>query len=342
MPISQRFVTIILLLFTLCKVADAQNDTIVSTRGEILIGKIEILEKGILTFETHYSDKDFSIEWDQIQKIKTSRAFLIILTDGRRINGSVNSLPGDSSIVMITSGFSFFMIDDILDIVYLKPVESTFFGRLDASIEVGYTFTKEKNNHQFNTRSSIGYFSDTWGVNGFFDMNQSVQDSVVPTRRTDASVGFIKYFENSWYLGLSNNFFQSNEQKIKLRSITNVSYGHFIINTYKSYWGLGAGLAYNYESFTSDEPDEKSLEALINSELNLFAFEDLSLLSSIKIYPSITVWGRIRSDFKFDIKYDLPLDFFIKIGLTHNFDNQPVEGAEKNDFIIQTTFGWEL
>jgi len=129
---------------------------------------------------------------------------------------------------------------------------------------------------------------------------------------------------------------------LKLRSTTNLSFGHLFINSYRTYWATGIGLAYNYESFTTDEPNEKSLEGLISTELNLFAYEDLSLLTSLRKYPSFTVSGRIRSDFKFDLKYDLPLDFFVKLGFTHNFDNKPVTGASSIDYIIQTTFGWEL
>jgi len=50
----------------------------------------------------------------------------------------------------------------------------------------------------------------------------------------------------------------------------------------------------------------------------------------------------MRFDFKVDLKYDLPLDFYIKLGYTQNFDNRPVEGASQNDYVIQTSFGWEF
>jgi hypothetical protein len=46
-------------------------------------------------------------------------------------------------------------------------------------------------------------------------------------------------------------------------------------------------------------------------------------------------------DFAFDTKYDLPLDFYIRLGLTLNYDNQPVEGAGETDYVFQTSFGWE-
>jgi hypothetical protein len=59
-------------------------------------------------------------------------------------------------------------------------------------------------------------------------------------------------------------------------------------------------------------------------------------------YPGITEWGRVRTDFNFDLKYEFVFDFFVNLGFTLNFDNQPVEGADKVDYIFQTTVGWEL
>ena len=67
----------------------------------------------------------------------------------------------------------------------------------------------------------------------------------------------------------------------------------------------------------------------------------LSLLTQIVAYPSFTESGRWRSDFSLDAKYDLPLDFYVKLGYTLNFDNRPAEGSVKTDYVFHTGFGWE-
>ncbi|MCD4736473.1 MAG: hypothetical protein K8R53_10540 [Bacteroidales bacterium] len=74
---------------------------------------------------------------------------------------------------------------------------------------------------------------------------------------------------------------------------------------------------------------------------NNYIVGDLDLLTKIILFPSITESGRWRSDFNFDVKYDLPLDFYIKAGITLNRDNRPVEGASETDYVIHTGFGWE-
>ena len=109
------------------------------------------------------------------------------------------------------------------------------------------------------------------------------------------------------------------------------------------YFGSGIGLAWNKEKYTDPAVGNRnSLEGFLSAELNLFDVKDFSLLTNLTYYPSITEKNRHRLDYKLDLKYDLPLDFFIKLGVTYNFDNQPVEGASKDDYVFQATFGWEL
>jgi len=41
------------------------------------------------------------------------------------------------------------------------------------------------------------------------------------------------------------------------------------------------------------------------------------------------------------MKYDLPLDLYIRLGYSLNFDNKPVEGTNNVDYVFTTGFGWE-
>ena len=103
------------------------------------------------------------------------------------------------------------------------------------------------------------------------------------------------------------------------------------------------GVAYNAEDYTATVDDNRnSAEAFVAVEVNLFDFNDLSLVSGVTAYPSLTETRRIRTDFKIDLKYDLPLDLFVKLGFNYNYDNKPVAGASYDDYVFRTTVGWEL
>ena len=57
----------ILLQFCMATVI-AQSDSIVFKNGNIIVGEIKSMDKGVLTIETSYSDKDFAIR--TIEEIK--------------------------------------------------------------------------------------------------------------------------------------------------------------------------------------------------------------------------------------------------------------------------------
>ena len=109
------------------------------------------------------------------------------------------------------------------------------------------------------------------------------------------------------------------------------------------YFVLAGGAAWNYEDYDDITiEDRSSAEAFAAIEYNIFDIGDLDLKTSLIGYPSLTESGRFRTDYSFDLKYEFPLDFFINLGFTLNYDNKPVEGAATTDYILQTTFGWEL
>jgi hypothetical protein len=97
----------------------------------------------------------------------------------------------------------------------------------------------------------------------------------------------------------------------------------------------------NTESYTNDTGERQSWEGYLGTDFNIFDLGDLGLLFSLMAYPSFTEAGRWRSDLKFDVKYDLPLDFFIKTGVSFNYDNKPAGDASPSDYVFNISFGWE-
>jgi hypothetical protein len=291
--------------------------------------------------ETDYSDKDFTIEWNMVGEIYSSTTFVISLSDGDRITGTMQTDPSDSSHVLILERGGMKSARR-MDIVFLKKIEDTFFGRMDASIGLGLTMTTENKLQQLNTRGNIGYMGRFWASSASVDLIRSVQQDTIRTRRTEGSVSAKLLLQRSWFLGISANFLQSDEQKLKLRSTTDFSGGNLIVNTNKIYLAASGGLAWNSENFTDTTAVRNSMEGKLGFELNLFDIEDFSLLTNAYAYPSITEKGRVRFNFKIDLKYDLPRDFYIKFGYTHNYDNQPAAGTSRHFYKLDSTFGWEL
>jgi hypothetical protein len=136
--------------------------------------------------------------------------------------------------------------------------------------------------------------------------------------------------------GLSNT-----EQKLDLRLNAQLGLGNFLVRTGSMYWGAKLGVNRNLERYSNETEDHASWEGFLGTEVNLFDMGDVSLLFSIIAYPSMTDPGRLRTDSNLDFKYDLPLDFYINLGVSLNSDNRPAEDAGKIDYVLYTGFGWE-
>ncbi len=65
-----KFYTIIILLFAIHCVSYAQNDTLILHNGDIIVGDLKSMDRGVLTIKTSYSDSDFKIEWEKIKVMK--------------------------------------------------------------------------------------------------------------------------------------------------------------------------------------------------------------------------------------------------------------------------------
>ena len=322
-------------------IASQAQDSLVLKNGNVIVGELKSLDKGVLTIETAYSKNDFTIEWSGIKEIFSKSQFLVTLTNGTRVNGTFQSVEGGKKII-ITDVSGTKTETTLEEMVYLKGLKSDFWSRAYASVDLGLSFTKANNLRQYNVRSKLGYLADKWQADIFYDDTRSKQDSVAETKRTEGGVAAKYFLQKDWYLASSLNFLSNTEQAIKLRTTGKVGGGRYLVHTNKQYWGLGAGLSFNNESFTNNTESRSSLEGYFGSELNLFDIGDLSLLNSIFVYPSLTESGRWRTDVNLDVKYDLPLDFYIKTGFTLNYDNRPAIEGKETDYVLVFSIGWEL
>ena len=317
----------------------AQVDSLRFTTGDYVLGEVKSMKNGVLTVETDYSDSDFSIEWKKVTGIFTDTEFLIRISNGDNHFGKLESLS--ESKIMIRTDENDSLVVEQNDIVYLNAYEDKFLDRLSASISLGYDMTKANNFKQFITRSSIAYRAEKWQTGASLYALTSTQDQVEDIQRTEADVSF-SYLLPYRFFGVATVSYLSNtEQSIESRINAQMGAGRYFVQSNKMYWGLKLGVNRNIERYFNDTADRESWEGFLGTELNLFDLGDLELLLSILVYPGITDSGRWRSDSKFDVKYELPLDFFIKMGVSLNYDNMPAEGASPTDYVFGISFGWE-
>ncbi len=320
----------------------SQNDSIILKNNNRIVGEIKSLDKSVLTLKTSFSDKDFKIKWYHVKEIYSNRYFIVSLENGKRFSASIQTDSINKNIVLLNAG-GYILESELNEIIFLDAIGQNFLSRLTAEFDLGITLTKANNSKQFTSNALLGYVANKWKLTGSFNTVLSSQDEVEDIRRVEGNTNFQWFLPKDWFLSTSANFLSNSEQKLKLRTTGKLGGGYSFINNNSMNFSTGAGLAYNNETYTDPLIESKnSIEAYFGTQFDKYEIGDLSLLTSIYAYPSLTESGRFRADFKFDLKYDLPWDFYIKMGTTYNYDNQPVEGATEGDYVFQTSFGWEL
>ncbi len=317
----------------------AQVDSVIFNTHDYVVGEIKNMQRGILQIETDYSDSDFKIEWDKTTEIYSVSQFLISLSNGEQYFGTLES-QGDSIIQIITQ-----LLDTIdvrnIDIVYMNAYDDKFLDRFSASISFGFDMAKARNLKQLTTRSSLGYKAEKWNTGASFYNLSSTQDETDDIHRREADVSFSYLLPYKLY-GIATVAYLSNtEQSIDSRINAQLGAGRYLVQSNRMDWSLKAGVNRNLEHYTNDTEDRQSWEGYFGTDYNIFDLGDLDLLLSIIAYPSFTESGRWRSDSKFDIKYEFPLDFFVKMGVSVNYDNRPADNAPEMDYVFNISFGWE-
>lgn len=335
-------------IYTLCLLAlsivtaNAQSDTLVLKNNNILIGDIKLMTNGALQMETPYSKDDFKIKWKEVNSINASKSHMINLSNGDLLNGSIHT-DKETKKTYITNLATKVQTEVLLDqIVYIKSVDAGFWDRLDANLDVGFKLTKAQNLQQLSINAGLGYTAKTWFANAKYQRMQSVQDDIEPIRRVDGDLSFIKLLKNDYFIPLSVTTLSNTEQDIDIRILSKGGFGKYIVHSNKKYWGVAAGLSFNHEKYTVEPEANESLEAFIGSDLNIYDAGDFSIQSKLTVFPSLTESKRVRTDFMLDTKYDLPLNFYIKLSFVYNYDSKPTADTPKDDYVFQTGFGWKL
>jgi len=65
----------------------AQQDTLYSSTGDIIVGEIKSMTRNVLVFDTDYADSEFQVEWDNVKGIISKSLLIIKTVEGDRFIG---------------------------------------------------------------------------------------------------------------------------------------------------------------------------------------------------------------------------------------------------------------
>lgn len=318
----------------------SQNDTITLKNGRKVFGEIKKIQSKVVSIKTSYSDSDFKIKFKKINKIKIQRLCFILLTKGRQKTGYVNSkIPGFFTITSKENKEETYKLSDL---VFLDEISDKFWDRVKFNIDFSYNLTKANNSSQFVIEGGLSYRDPKWISNSNFSILNSKQDNTEDIKRTEIKADFKRILPKRWYLLSNFGFLSNTEQALKSRYTVSTGIGRYLLFSNKLSLGLNFGINLNLEEFINIENKNTSSELYLGSEFDMFDFNDFKLISTINLFLSRGKLKRFRADYNIDIKYDLPLDLYIKSGFKLNYDNQSALIGSDSDYLFTTGIGWSF
>lgn len=315
----------------------AGDDVVVTTTGDRLVGEIKRLERDVLVFETDYSDADFRIKWEKVASIESKRSYLVETFEGRRLTGAIQMEPKTKQAEVGGAAVA------LREVAAVQPFERSFGSRFDAGFDIGFSMTKANGARQLSAGGNLVYRDERNYVGMSANALSNTRSQAPRTRRWEVGTEYKRLLGPNWYASATNDLLSSDEQNLRLRTTLGAGAGRYFLRSRQQYLGLGAGLAWTNESYRDPAlPRRDSAEGFAGAEFKTERLKVFDVLMRGTVFPSLTIAGRLRANFRTDLDFNLPGDWYLRTGYYNNFDSKPPAGLARNDYGWSNSFGFKF
>jgi hypothetical protein len=331
---------VIVCWFFLANVNAQKNDTIYLINGDRLSGELKKLEYGLVYLKTD-ALQTVEIQYDYISTIYSDKTFDMLTTSGRRYYGSIIKSNIPATVNILTP---YELIDKpIADIVEIKSLKSSFFDKIDGSVDIGSNYTKSSDVFQFNLATSVTHHTKLYDTK--LELNSIITDQQEKdvSRKNDLGVNITRKFLSKWLAGALIKGQQNTELDLKKRLLAGVGAGYDLVRTNSKRFYPMAGLIVNYEQTIDSAVVSTNFEGLISIQYKWFQYRHpkIDVTVGLNFYPSFTIKNRRRVEFETKAKFEIVKDLYFSLSIYDNFDSKPSEGSSsKNDWGIITSVGY--
>jgi putative salt-induced outer membrane protein YdiY len=325
--------------------AAPKTDVVVLINGDRITGEIKGLEYNRLRFSTDHMGTIY-IEWDKIARVQTDQYLLLERSDGVRYYGQLVDGAEDGRL-QVYRGDDRSTPEDVAmaSVVRAQPIEGgDLIDRLDGYVSAGFDFTKANNQSSFNFAGGLSSRTRVrqWSLDGSANVTD---DSAGETSERYQLGGSWRQFRQGrdFYLGFGG-LDRNSELDLNLRTLVGAGYGRYFVQSNRSEWVGGVGLAYSNENYTGGQKFN-SLEAALTTAFSIFRYDfpETDIGGSLTVLPSLTKSGRYRAETDLRAKYEFVDDLYFELKFYGSYDSQPPsENTEKSDYGVVTSLGYSF
>jgi len=314
-------------------------DTVVIRNGDRIVGEIKTLDHAALTYKTD-DVGILTIKWDKIDRIVSPRYFEVEDQSGRRYYGNLQASGADGRMVVAVSSF----VDtlDIVRVVRIYPIGRSFLERLDGHFNLAASFQRANKLRDISVDFEARHRTQLRLTKLQSNLYFQAQEGANATSRNSIALSQLRMLKDRWLLTAAGQLQQNEELDLALRGLLAAGGGRFLSQTNRSEVLVLSGLAYTNERFYGSSATG-NLELLLTGQATYYRRDapKTTLESTLTFYPSITDFGRVRSELDATISHEFIRDFNVGLTVFDNFDSRPpTASASKNDFGVTFMIGW--
>ncbi len=311
--------------------------------GDRITCEIIRLERGYLYVKLDYGDGTVSIDWSKVARVQSSQLFVMTDATGIRHTGSLQTdamkAEEAESAAPIENAKTVVNAPHVLQI---ERYDTGFWRNQHGSINFGFNLSKQDNRTQYSLTANDQYVREKWSVSGSYTSNLATGGGT-DFRNDVIFKGFRQLRSPSNVVLGYNEFLQSDEQKLDLRTTLGGGFGHFFRYSDASRLLMTAGLVLDNERYYAGPQAGQtgnSLEGMLGAEVNFFRFKKMNILGTAQLYPSITDAGRVRLDANASSHLRIARDLYWDVSYYLNYDSRPPSDTPQTDYGLSSGLGW--
>jgi hypothetical protein len=192
----------------------ADTDLVVLRNGDRMHGELKALQYGRLEFSTTSMGTVY-VEWDKVVEITSPSFFEVEMMDRSRYYGSFE--PGAAGTLAVALEGQTTALNLGL-VVRIRPLKSSFWDRIDGSIDLGASYTKSSEIGQGSLSIEVGTRRPQFEFSARFDTTITVQPDEPDKARTVGSASYLRLLRNRWYVPATGKLERNTDLGLDLRS----------------------------------------------------------------------------------------------------------------------------
>lgn len=319
----------------------AKTDVVVLQNGDHLTGEVDHLERGRLALKTDDMGT-LQIEWDKVKSVTAAAQFDIANLEGHRYIGSLQSTSVAGELRIVTAGGP--NVVRLIDIGDIQRVGSSFWKRLDGSLDVGASYTSATEVFKLDVAGEISSYRPGYEFSTNGNTTVTTQPETEDTSRSLLSFAYGRKFGTRWLALVKGQLEQNSELGFDLRSSVTAGGARDVIRRQGDRLRIGTGLSVNREQPVDGETTT-NIEATAMVGYDRFAYDFPKVDMSIALagFQSLNDSGRHRLEAEARFQRELVKDFYATLRGYESYDSRPpVAESPRNDYGVTFALGWSF